>query len=234
MQTLGPFEEFGLIGGGDLANIAKDRTEVTDRFDHVAGAGLALRADHACAFGNTTECFAKIGCATNERNIECPLVDVVGFVSRCENFGLVDVVDLQRLKDLSLGDVTDAGLGHDRDADDFLNALNHFRVAHSSNATVTTDVGGHSLEGHNRNGSGVFSDLGLRRIDNVHDDAALEHVSESTLDEVSTGCSGDNPVGVISHGMSLRARTPPERSRRGSTLDSKKRVGSGLVERYNR
>ncbi|CAB4930333.1 unannotated protein [freshwater metagenome] len=63
-------------------------------FDDVAGAGLALRADHACAFGDAAKCFTKVGCTTDKRNIKGPLVDVVGFVGWGEDFGLVDVIDL--------------------------------------------------------------------------------------------------------------------------------------------
>src|SRR6478735_34685 len=46
-QLLGRGEE--LLGGGDgeAADGAEDRTEVADRLDDVAGAGLALRPDHA-------------------------------------------------------------------------------------------------------------------------------------------------------------------------------------------
>ena len=43
------------------------------------------------------------------------------------------------------------------------------------------DVGGHALERHDGAGAGVFGDLGLLGVGDVHDDAALEHVGETAL-----------------------------------------------------
>ena len=39
--------KFGLIGGGDLANVTENRPKVSNGFDDVAGAGLALSRRHA-------------------------------------------------------------------------------------------------------------------------------------------------------------------------------------------
>ena len=72
---------------------------------------------------------------------EGPLVDVVGLVGRGEHLGLVDVVDAERLEDLGLDEVADAGLGHDRDGDDGLDALDHLGIAHAGDAAVAADVG---------------------------------------------------------------------------------------------
>ena len=47
LQALGPVEQLGRVGLGDLADVADDRAQVAHRLDDVAGAGLALRADHA-------------------------------------------------------------------------------------------------------------------------------------------------------------------------------------------
>ena len=58
-----------------------------------------------------------------------------------EHLGLVDVVDAERLEDLRLDEVADAGLGHDRDGDRGLDALDHLRVAHAGDAAVAADVG---------------------------------------------------------------------------------------------
>ena len=103
---------------------------------------------------------------------ERPLVDVVRLVGRGEHLGLVDVVDAERLEHLGLGEVADAGLGHHRDGDGGLDALDHLRVAHAGDAAVAADVGRHPLERHHRDGAGVLGDLGLLGVDDVHDHAA--------------------------------------------------------------
>ena len=134
--------------GGDLADVAEDRAQVAHGLDDVAGAGLALRADHARALGDAAQRLAEVGGAAHERHGERPLVDVVGLVGRGEHLGLVDVVDAERLEDLGLDEVADAGLGHHRDGDDGLDALDHLGVAHAGDAAVAADVGGHALERH--------------------------------------------------------------------------------------
>ena len=84
-----------------------------DRLHHVAGTGLALGADHRRALGDPAQRLAQVGRAADERHLERPLVDVVRLVGRREHLGLVDVVDVERLKHLRLGEVADARLGHD-------------------------------------------------------------------------------------------------------------------------
>ena len=103
------------VGLGDLADVAQDRAQVAHRLDDVAGAGLALGADHGRALGDPPQRLAEVGGAADEGHREAPLVDVVRLVGRGEHLALVDVVDAERLEDLRLGEVPDAGLGHDRD-----------------------------------------------------------------------------------------------------------------------
>ena len=124
----------------------------------------------------------EVGGAADERDGERPLVDVVGLVGRGEHLALVDVVDAERLEDLRLGEVADAALGHDRDRDRGLDALDHRRVAHAGDAAVAADVGGHPLERHHRDRAGVLGDPGLLGGDDVHDDAAPQHLGEAPLD----------------------------------------------------
>jgi hypothetical protein len=107
---------------------------------------------------------------------------VVGLVGRREDLGLVDVVDLQGLQHLRLGEVADARLGHDGDRHGLLDALDHGRVAHPRHPAVAADVGRHALEGHDGGGAGVLGDLRLLGVDDVHDDAALEHLGQPGLD----------------------------------------------------
>jgi hypothetical protein len=117
-----------------------------------------------------------------ERHREGPLVDVVGVVGRGQHLGLVDVVDAQRLQHLRLDEMTDACLGHDRDRHRADDGVDHVRVAHARHAALGTDVGRHPLERHDGDGAGVLGDLRLLGGDDVHDDAALEHLGHAALD----------------------------------------------------
>ena len=61
-------------------------------------------------------------------------------------------------------------------------AVDQVGVAHARDAALGADVGGHALERHDGDGAGILGDLGLLGGDDVHDDAALEHLGESALD----------------------------------------------------
>ncbi|GAA3307996.1 hypothetical protein GCM10020295_68550 [Streptomyces cinereospinus] len=107
-----------------------------------------------------------------------------------EDLGLVDVVDAERLQDLGLDEVADAGLGHDRDGDGLDDALDHVRVGHPGHAAVLADVGRDALQGHDGDGAGVLGDLRLLRRDDVHDHAALELLGHSALHARGAGGGG--------------------------------------------
>ena len=164
------------------ADLAADLAQVRDRLDDVTGAGLALGADHRGALADPAQRLAEVRRAAHERDLERPLVDVVDVVGRRQHLGLVDVVDLERLEHLRLGEVADPRLGHHRDRDRLLDALDHLRIGHPGDAAVAADVGGDALERHHRGGAGVLGDLRLLGRDHVHDHAALEHLGEARLD----------------------------------------------------
>ena len=46
LEPLRPVEQLGRVGLADLADVAEDRAQVANRLDDVAGARLALGADH--------------------------------------------------------------------------------------------------------------------------------------------------------------------------------------------
>src|SRR5580693_3268441 len=75
-----------------------------------ASAGVAM--PRAEKFG--TQSFPEIARAADEGNGEGVLIDVVSFVGGGEDFGFVDVVDAEFLKNLGFGEVSDAALRHDR------------------------------------------------------------------------------------------------------------------------
>ena len=85
-EFLGPAVALLRPSDPELLDVAQDRTQVADRFDDVAGAGLALRADHARAFADASQRFTEVRRAAHERNREGPLVDVVRLVGRCQHF----------------------------------------------------------------------------------------------------------------------------------------------------
>ncbi|MDH6583340.1 hypothetical protein M2161_002446 [Streptomyces sp. SAI-133] len=155
--------------------------QVADGLDDVAGAGLALGADHGRALGDAAQGLAQVGGTADEGGREGPLVGVVDLVGRGEDLGLVDVVDTERLQDLGLDEVADAGLRHDRDGHGLDDALDHVRVGHAGHAAVLADVGGHPLQGHDGDGARVLRDLRLLRRDDVHDHAALELLRHTAL-----------------------------------------------------
>ena len=140
--------------GQDL-HLLHDLAHVLYGVDHIAGAGLSLGADHGCAFGDAPQRLAQVARAADERNLEGVLVDVVGFVGRGEDFGLVDVVDAEFLQNLRLGEVTDAALGHHRDGDGCHDLANLFGRGHAGHAALRANLRGHALERHHRDRAGT-------------------------------------------------------------------------------
>ena len=165
-------------------DLGADRAHVVDGVGDVAGAGLALGADHRRALVDAAQRLAEVGRTADERHRELPLVDVVGVVGRGEHLGLVDVVDAEGLEDLRLDEVADARLGHHRDGHRGDDAVDHVGVAHARDAALGADVGGDPLERHDGDRAGVLGDLGLLGGDDVHDHAALEHLGHAALDPV--------------------------------------------------
>ena len=105
--------------------------------------------------------------------------------------------------------MADAGLGHNRDGDSFDDLANHARVRHASHAALGADLGGHALERHDGNSAGFLGDDGLLNIDDVHDDAAFEHLRQAGFEAQARRCKALMSVGF--HGSSLagaRASAP--------------------------
>ena len=208
LKLLGGGRELGVVERRQPADLAADLAQVAHGLDDVAGAGLALGADHRRALADPAQRLAEVRRAAHERDLERPLVDVVGLVGGRQDLGLVDVVDLERLEHLGLGEVADPRLGHHGDRDRLLDALDHHRVGHPGDAAVAADVGGYALERHHRGGAGVLGDLRLLGGDHVHDHAALEHLGQAGLDGerclVAWGL-----VSLIRSQCSGRYRVPP-------------------------
>ncbi len=159
---------------------------MADGLDHVAGAGLALGADHGRAFADAAQGLAQVAAAADERDFEVVLDDVVLFVRRGQHFGLVDVVDADGFQDLRFDKVPDAALGHDRNGDRVHDLQDQVRVRHAGHAALGADIGRDALERHDGAGAGFFGDPGVFGGDDVHDDAAFEHLRQSFFDGKST------------------------------------------------
>ena len=163
------------------AHFANDGAHVANGFDDIAGAGFALGANHGRAFGDAPQRFAQIARAADERNVEIVLPDVIFFVGGSEHFALVDEIHFQRFEHFRFGEVADADLGHDRNADGLHDFANDFEGGHARDAAFLANVGGHALERHDGAGAGFFGDSRLLGVGDVHDDAALEHFGEADL-----------------------------------------------------
>src|SRR5437879_5641703 len=80
----------------------------------------------------------------------------------------------------------DAALGHDRDGDGLFNAYDQFGITHARHAPMSANVSGDALQGHYSAGSGLFSDPGLFRVDNIADYSTLEHLWKRAFDVYGT------------------------------------------------
>ena len=150
--------------------------------DDVARAGLAFGPDHGGALADAPERLPEVRGPAHEGHLEDGLVYVVLLVGRCQDLGLVYVVDLEGLEDLGLDEVPDARLRHHGDADGLLDLHDLLRVAHSGDPAVGPYVRRHPLQGHDGDRPGLLGDPRLLRVDHVHDDAALEHLGHPALD----------------------------------------------------
>ena len=123
-----------------------------------------------------------------------------------QHLGLVDVVDLERLQDLRLGEVADPALGHHRDAHRLLDLADHPRVGHARDAALRADVGRDALERHHRDGPGLLGDPRLLGVDDVHDHAALEHLGEPALDAHRPDLVSLGSLSATALGSTMRRR----------------------------
>lgn len=85
---------------GSLCDFRVDGAHVLDGLDDVAGAGLALGADHGGALADAAQGLAEVAAAAHEGHAVGVLLDVVDVVGGREDFGLVDVVDADGFEDL--------------------------------------------------------------------------------------------------------------------------------------
>ncbi len=192
--------EFFFAQDGKDFHLLHDLADVLDGVDYVAGTGLPFGADHGRAFGDAAQGFAQIARSADEGDFEGMLVDMVSFVSRGQDFGLVNVVDPEFLKNLSLSKMPNAALGHDRDRDLGHDLANLLRRSHASNAAFGADLRGDALQRHYGYGASFFGDGGLLGVGDVHDDAAFQHFGQAGFQAETGGAIILRAAVVLRHG----------------------------------
>ena len=76
---------------------------------------------------------------------------------------------------------------NDRDGDGIDDAGDEVGIAHPRHAALSANVRRDALESHDGDGTRVLGDTSLLRCDDVHDDAALEHIRHAALDGEGAG-----------------------------------------------
>ena len=66
-------------------------------------------------------------------------------------------------------------------ADEQYHVNKHLWVAHTCHATLSANIGRHTLQCHHRRSARLFRDLRLDGVGDIADHAALEHFGETTL-----------------------------------------------------
>ena len=188
LQLLGCLVKFILAHRNQAADFALHHTHVGNSLNHITCSWLTLGTDHGSTLSNTAERLAQVLGTTNEWHVELSLVDVINIISWREHLALVDIVDFDSLKNLSLSEVTDAALSHYRDRNSLLNTLNHLRVAHTRNTTCCTDVSWNTFQSHYCACTCCLCDSCLFRSCYVHNHTTLEHLSQVAVQFLSIFC----------------------------------------------
>ncbi len=110
------------------------------------------------------------------------LINMIGIIRWTQDFGLIDIIDIQCLQDLGFGYMANATLGHHRNGYRLLDTLDHFGIAHSRYTTSCTNIRWNAFQRHNGTSPSLLSNLGLFRCRDIHDDTTLQHLCKSTID----------------------------------------------------
>ena len=188
LQLFGSLKELILTHAHQSADLTLHQTHVTHRLNHITRARLALGTNHRGTLGNTAQGLTQVLGTTYKRHVKLRLVDMIDVISRTQHLTLVDIVNLDGLQNLGLGNMTDAALRHHRDAHGLLDTTYHLGVAHTTHTTRCTDVSRDSFEGHDSAGTGSLSNLGLFGSSHVHDNTTLQHLSQLAVEQCSFVC----------------------------------------------
>ena len=128
---------------------------------------------------------------------------MVFFISRGQDFALVDIIHPQRFQDLRFDKVADARLCHHRNRDRIDNPFDHIGIAHARHTALHADISRHPFQRHHSDRAGVFGDSRLLRRDHIHDDATLEHLCQTTFYLVGTFLAAILLMSIASHVIPL-------------------------------
>ena len=146
---------------------------MADSLDNITGSRLPFGTDHRGTFLDAPQCFSQVSGTADKRYTELLFVDVVHIIGRREDFGFVNVVNFNSFQNLCLYKMSDTAFCHNRDRNSILDALDHFRVAHTGDAARCTDISRDTLQSHDCTCTCSFGDLCLFRCGDVHDNAAF-------------------------------------------------------------
>src|SRR6266446_7546698 len=87
-------------------------------------------------------------------------------------------------------------LGHHRNGHGGHDFADHFDRGHARHAALFANIRRHALQRHHRARAGVFGDLGLLGVGDVHDHAALEHLGQADFHAplIRSLCSVATPI----------------------------------------
>ena len=95
--------------------------------------------------------------------------------------------------------MTNASLRHNWNRNRGLDLLDHVRIRHAGDSALCADIGRYTLKSHYGDRTSILSDLRLLNVDDIHDDAAFEHLSHTSLDATCASYL----LGVLRHSISL-------------------------------
>ena len=173
LKLLCCIEQFVLCHRTNPADFSLHHSHMPYSLNNISCTGFALCADHRRPLIDTAQCFPKIFGTANKGYVKLGFVNVVFIICRGENLRLINVINLNRLKDLRFGKVADTAFRHNGNRHSFLYPFNHFGIAHTGYAACRTDIRRDSFQSHNSTGTRRFCNLGLFRGGNVHNNAAL-------------------------------------------------------------
>merc|ERR1712194_722353 len=139
---------------------------MADSFYDVSGTSFSFGSEHGGSLRNAAEGFPEVAATAYERYTELSFVDVMCIISHGEYFTFVDVVDFASFQDLGFNEMTNASLRHYRNGDRILDFLDHHGIGHSSDPTVTSDIGRNTFQRHHCNCACCLCKLCLL---NIHD-----------------------------------------------------------------
>ena len=181
LQLLRRVEQLVLLQRCQPRNLLVHLAHMTYCLHHVAGTRLTLRANHRSTLVDTAQRLAQILRTADKRHSKFCFINMVYIVSRREHLALINIVNLQRLQNLRLNEMTNTHLSHNRDRYSVLNLLNQLRVAHACHAAGSTDIRRNLLQRHNCAGTCSLSNFCLLGIGYVHDNAALKHLGKLSI-----------------------------------------------------